>query len=157
MHSPCMLSTVMLSATLLAACAPSKPSTGVRPEMLGTYRFSEQVSQDVRLEGQFVVGQDTVAVDAMPGPCRYEQDKSNRLAITYSCGSDLLFIFDRADPVRKARYAATLHLMESRSVCARYTKNNAGQTVCAEYRKETYFRDAHRSGTLRVERVYDVM
>lgn len=90
----------------------------------------------------------------MRSNCRYEQDKSTGMAITYTCG-DVMLVFDRADPVRKARYVTTLHLIESKVVCARYTQNSNGQTVCAESRTETVYRDARRSGTLRVQRVDD--
>ena len=153
MHSTCMLSAILLSVTLASACSSSKPVTGVKPQMLGTWRFSERVSQDLLLEGHFTVEPDTVDIDATPGPCRYERDRSNALSIAYSCGGDVMFAFDRADPVRRATYSALIHLAETRSVCQRYVTNKNGQTVCAEYGKEVVYRDVHRSGLLRVERM----
>jgi len=149
-----MLSIVIVSAVLLSACTSNKPAAGVRPEMmLGTWRFSEQVSPDLALEGQFTVEQDTVDVDLRTAPCRYERDRSNMLAITYSCGPEVSFSFDRSDPVRRARYTALVHLVERRTVCRRYATDSAGRTVCVETGQETAFRDARRSGILRVERV----
>jgi hypothetical protein len=146
---------LLLSATIASACAGAKPSMGIRPELLGTYRFDEQLSPDDRLRGTFVVGQDSVAIDAEPGPCRYERDRSNLLSITYTCGG-VAYSFDRTDPVRKASYSAILHLKETRQVCVRYTTNNQGRQVCAQMANETYYRDTRRSGLLRVERVEDV-
>ena len=147
---------VILMAALCTACGARKGRTVLRPEDMGTYRFAEQLSPDDRIRGHFVVAQDTVAIEATPGPCRYEPDKSTALVIAYICG-DVLFTFDRASPVRKARYSVTLHLRELRTVCARYGKNRSGQTVCEAYTREPVFRDVRRSGLLRVERVGDVM
>lgn len=147
---------VILTAALCAACGARKGRTALDPEVLGTYRFAEQLSPDDRIQGHFVVAQDTVAIEATPGPCRYEPDKSMALVIAYTCG-DVLFTFDRASPVRKARYTVTLHLRELRTVCARYGKNRSGQTVCEAYTREPVFRDVRRSGLLRVERVDNVM
>ena len=146
----------MLSAVVVSACVSHASTRTMRPELLGTYRFDEQVSPDVRLEGQFVVGQDSVAIDATPGPCRYEQNMSNALTIYYRC-ADVTFAFDRADPVRRARYTAVVHLRETRSVCVRYARTSTGQTICAASRYETVYRDTRRSGVLRVGRVDDVM
>ena len=147
-----MLSALMLSIALNSGCSSSKPVTGIKPEMLGTWRFSEQVSRDLLLEGQFTVERDTVEIEARPGPCRYERDRSNALSIAYSCGPDVLFSFDRADPVRRAHFSALVHLVETRSVCQRSVVNKTGQTVCAEYGREVVYRDARRAGLLRVQR-----
>jgi hypothetical protein len=149
------LSALLLTATIVSACASAKRSQGIRPELLGTYRFDEQLSPDDRLQGTFVVGEDSVAIDAYPGPCRYERDRSNLLYITYTCGG-VAYSFDRTDPVRKATYSAIVHLKETRQVCVRYTTNTTGRQVCAQMANETYYRDARRSGLLRVERVEDV-
>ncbi|CAN5899338.1 hypothetical protein BH11GEM1_BH11GEM1_23460 [soil metagenome] len=154
MHRTSILSSVIVAVALVAACTSNKPATSARPErMLGTWRFFEQVSQDLVLEGQFTVEQDTIDVDIRPGPCRYERDRSNMLAITYSCGPEVSFSFDRSDPVRRARYSALVHLTEQRTVCRRYAADSAGRRVCVETGQETVFRDARRSGILRVERV----
>ena len=76
-------SALLLSVALATACAASKPRAGVNPDLFGSYRFEEQLSPDSKIEGTFVVGQDSVAIDAYPGPCRYERDRSNVLAIVY--------------------------------------------------------------------------
>lgn len=149
-----MLSIVIVAVALVSACTSNKPATSARPEvMLGTWRFFEQVSQDLAIQGQFTVEQDTIDVDIRPGPCRYERDRSNMLAITYSCGPELSISFDRTDPVHRARYSALVHLTEQRTVCRRFATNATGGRVCVETGQETVFRDARRSGTLRVERV----
>ncbi|MEP6989898.1 MAG: hypothetical protein ABJA80_03135 [bacterium] len=146
---------LVASLLLASACAANKPPKGIRPELLGTYRFEEQVAPDVRIAGTFTVTQDTVDIEAQPGPCRYEQDRSNSLRIVYACGPELTFTFDRTDPVRRATYTTVVHVTEQVSVCLRYTKAASGQMVCAEYGKETRFRDVRRSGLLRPERVDD--
>ena len=75
------LPVLMVSLALASACAASRPKQGINPDMIGTYRFEEQLTPDAKIEGTFVVGQDSVAIDAYPGPCRYERDRSNVLAI----------------------------------------------------------------------------
>lgn len=149
------LTALLLFIAFVAACSSSKPKTGIRPEQYGTYRFEEQLTPDDKIEGHFVVGEDSVDVDAYPGPCRYERERSNVLTIVYRCG-DVTYAFDRTDPVRKASYSTVVHVKATRQVCIRYTTNNAGQQVCAQMSTETYYRDSRRSGLLRVERMESV-
>ena len=148
-------SALLLSVALATACAASKPRAGINPDLFGSYRFEEQLSPDSRIEGTFVVGQDSVAIDAYPGPCRYERDRSNVFAIVYTCGG-VAFAFDRADPVHKASYSAIVQVKASRQVCLRYTTNKDGKQVCAQMSTETYYRDVRRSGALTPFRMDEV-
>lgn len=150
------VSALMLSMALATACVASRPKQGINPDMLGSYRFEEQLTPDAKIEGTFVVGQDSVAIDAYPGPCRYERDRSNVLAIAYTCGG-VSFAFDRADPVHKATYTAIVSVKGSRQVCVRYTTNKDGKQVCAQMSTETFYRDVRRSGALRPLRMDEVM
>ena len=150
------LPVLMVSLALASACAASRPKQGINPDMIGTYRFEEQLTPDAKIEGTFVVGQDSVAIDAYPGPCRYERDRSNVLAIAYTCGG-VSFAFDRADPVHKASYSAVVQVKASRQVCLRYTTNKDGKQVCAQMSTETFYRDVRRSGALRPLRIDEVM
>ncbi len=140
---------VLLAA---AACSGTRKAVAVPPEQFGIYRFSERLNPGNTLEGEFLVQGDTVTVDAVPGPCRYEPNRTSGMAIVYSCGSSVTLSFDRADPIRKARYSAVVRMTESRTRCIRTTVSN-GQSVCAQSVVETSERDALKSGTLRVERV----
>ncbi len=146
--------TAVASLAILAGCASNASKVGRRSELVGAYRFTERVSTDLELEGIFVVETDTVSLEANPGPCRYERERSNVLAISYSCG-DVSYAFDRSDPVHTARYSAIVHLRETRTICIRYTVTSTGRQVCAESRNETVFRDVRRSGVLRPQRVAD--
>ena len=137
---------------LLGGCASTGTKVGMRAALVGAYRFTERVAPDVELEGTFVVETDTVSIEAQPGPCRYERERSNVLAISYTCG-DVSYVFDRSDPVRTARYVAIVHLRETRTTCIRYTVTSTGQQVCSQSRNETVFRDVRRSGLLRPHRV----
>ena len=141
---------VVLTLALASACAANGGKLGVRPESLGAYRFSERISDDVYVDGTFVVESDTVSIDANPGPCRYDRERSTVLVISYTCG-DVSFVFDRHDPARNPRYATTVQVIETRSVCIRYTLDNNGRTVCAGYRTEKIPRDVRRSGVLRTQ------
>ena len=138
----------------VGGCASNGTKVGMRSELVGAYRFTERVAADVELEGIFVVETDTVSIEANPGPCRYERERSNVLAIGYTCG-DVTYLFDRSDPVHTARYSAVVHLQETRTTCIRYTLTSTGARVCAESRNETVFRDVRRSGVLRPQRVAD--
>jgi hypothetical protein len=149
------LSALLLSVAIVSACSASKPKQGIRPELFGTYRFEEQLTPDDKIEGTFVVENDSVSVDAYPGPCRYDRDRASLLTISYRCG-DVQFTFDRTDPVRKATYTAVVHVKDSRQVCVRYTTTSTGKQVCAQTSTETVYRDARRSGVLRPERVESV-
>ena len=148
-------SALLLSVALATACAASKPRAGINPDLFGSYRFEEQLSPDSRIEGTFIVGQDSVAIDAYPGPCRYERDRSNVFAIVYTCGG-VAFAFDRADPVHKASYSAIVQVKSRRQVCVRYTTTKEGTQVCAQTSSETYYRNVRRSGALRPSRVDEV-
>ncbi|MDQ2665559.1 MAG: hypothetical protein M3Z05_06075 [Gemmatimonadota bacterium] len=139
---------------LVVGCASNGNKVGMRPEQLGAYRFTEHVGEDMELEGIFVIESDTVSIEATPGLCRYDRDRSNALAISYICG-DVFYTFDRTDPLRTARYSAVVHLRELVSTCVRYAVTSTGRQVCAETRKETVFRDARRSGLLRPQRMAD--
>ncbi len=149
------ISVLMLSLALATACAASRPRAGISPDLFGSYRFDEQLSPDAKIEGTFVVGQDSVAIDAYPGPCRYERDRSNVFAIVYTCGG-VSFAFDRTDPVHKASYSAIVQVKGSRQVCLRYTTNKDGKQVCAQTSTETYYRDVRRSGALTPFRIDEV-
>ncbi len=148
---------MVLFVALLSACAPTRPRQPIGPEMRGTYRFDERLSDDTRITGRFTVAADTVEMDADPGPCRYEREQSNSSYFSYKCGMNVIFRFDRSDPVGHARYDTVVQVEASRTVCRRYTTTSTGQTVCAEYGKETYYRNESRSGVLRVTRVSDAM
>ena len=145
---------VAMTLALAAGCASNGKKVGIRPESVGAYRFTEHAGEDLDLEGIFVVEPDSVSIEATPGPCRYERDRASLLAITYTCG-EVTYVFDRSDPVRKATYSAMARIQKTRQVCARTVVNNQGRTVCAEYRKEVYFVDARRGGTLRPQRMAD--
>lgn len=150
-----MRATIIVTGLVLvsaAACGAARKTVAVPPEQFGIYRFTERLNPGYTLEGEFLVQGDTVTVDAAPGPCRYEPNRTNGMAIVYTCGGSVTLSFDRADPIRKARYSAVVRMRESRTRCMRTTVAN-GQTVCAESIVETSDRDALKSGTLRVERV----
>ena len=68
---------VVLTFTFAAACASNSAKVGVRPESIGGYRFTEHAGEDMDLDGFFVVEPDTISMEATPGPCRYERDRSN--------------------------------------------------------------------------------
>ena len=134
-----------------AGCGATRKSVAVPPEQFGIYKFVERLNPGYTLEGEFLVQGDTVTVDALPGPCRYEQDRSSAMVIAYRCGTIMLF-FDRADPVRKSRFSAIVRMTESRTRCIRTTVSN-GVQVCAQSIVESSTRDATKTGTLRAERV----
>jgi hypothetical protein len=142
------------SIALVSGCASNGRPAGVPPAQVGSYHFLEHVGTDLDLEGTLVVESDTVSIDASPGPCRYEREYSNSMAITYTC-ADVRYTFNRSDPVHKAGYSAVLHLTETRSVCVRYTVDAAGRSICAQRGNETVLRDVHRDGNLRLQRVMD--
>jgi hypothetical protein len=144
----------VLCVGLVFGCASNGKRVGVRPEQLGAYRFTERVTEGVELEGIFVIEADTVSMDARPGPCRYERERSNALAISYTCG-DVTYAFDRSDPLRSARYTTVARVQETKSVCVRFTVSSTGRQVCAESRPEVSYRDVRRSGLLRPERMSD--
>jgi hypothetical protein len=146
--------TVALTLAFAAGCASNTKKIAMRPESIGAYRFTEHASEDIELNGIFVVEADSVSIDATPGPCRYERDRSNLLTITYTC-ADITYVFDRYEPVRKATYAVTVRQQKTRSVCARYAVNSQGRSVCVEYRNEVYFVDVRRGGLLRPQRMSD--
>ncbi|CAN5386729.1 hypothetical protein BH09GEM1_BH09GEM1_06390 [soil metagenome] len=133
-------------------CASGGKPQALRAAQLGAYRFTERVADDVTLEGIFVIEPDTVSIEATPGPCRYESERSNSLGYSYTCG-DVHYAFERSDPLRTASYSVVVHLRETKSVCVRYTVTSTGRQVCAESRNETVFRDVRRSGLLRPQRV----
>lgn len=149
-----LLASPVFWLALVVGCASNGNKVGLRPEQMGAYRFTERVGEDVELAGIFVVESDTVSIEATPGPCRYDRDRSSALAISYSCG-DVFYTFDRTDPLRTARYSTVVHLAERKSVCVRYTVTSTGRQVCAESRNETVFRDVRRSGLLRPQRMAD--
>ena len=141
-----------LTLAFAASCASNGKKIGIRPEAVGAYRFSERVNDDVSVDGTFVVESDTVSIEANPGPCRYDRERSNALVISYICG-DVSYVFDRHDPSRNPRYATTVQVMETRTVCVGYTVDSTGRTVCARYHTEKIPREVRRSGVLRPQRI----
>lgn len=144
----------LLALVFLAGCASNSKKTGIRSQYVGAYRFTERTGDDAELNGTFVVETDTVSIEATPGPCRYEKERSNALAFVYTCG-DVTYVFDRTDPVRRASYSTMVRIQKTRSVCVRYTVTPQGQSVCAQYRSEVYYVDARRSGSLNPQRIAD--
>ena len=145
---------VVVVTLALLGCASNAKQAGIRPESLGAYRFTEHASDDIELEGTLLVEADSVSIDATPGPCRYERERSSPLNITYTC-ADVTYLIDRSDPVRKVTYSVVVRVQKTRTVCVRSVVNSQGRTVCAQYQNEIYFVDQRRSGLLRPQRVAD--
>ena len=139
---------------LVTGCAASSTRANPRSNQVGAYRFTQRVAEDLELEGILVIEADTLSIEATPGPCRYDQMRSNVLTVSYTC-ADVYYTFDRTDPLLTARYSAVAHLRDSRVTCARYTVTSTGQQVCAETRTETVYRDVRRSGLLQPRRMSD--
>ncbi len=143
--------TLLLLGAAGLACGGGRSATvGSRlAKYTGVYRFEERVTAELYLDGRFMVDADTIEVELKTSPCRVEPVTSHIQTMTYSCGPDVRIVFDRVRPVDRATYFAQVLVTETRSVCARYVTNQAGQQVCAEYRRETFHRVATRSGRLR--------
>lgn len=148
---------VIVVAFVLGAChhATSNPSPSV--DRRGTYQFSEHVSaggdapETIDIEGLAEVLDDSVTVDARPGPCRLDAPTLSPQPFTYVCGNVTLF-FDRRDPVSRSSYKATLARNESRQICARYATDVGGRSTCVEFRTETTQHLVTRGGPLRLLR-----
>lgn len=121
----------------------------------GIYRFEEQVSPDLYLDGRFMVAADTIEVELKSAPCRPEPNTSVQ-TLVYSCGNEVWIRFDRLQPIIRATYAAQVMVTETRTVCARYVTNKAGQQVCAETKRESFQRVSTKTGRLRPQRLENV-
>lgn len=140
----------LLGAFSALACSarPGSPIHTGFAKYVGAYRFEEQVSPGVHLDGRFMVQADTIEVELKTADCRSETSVSPQ-RLTYSCGPEVRISFERFNPIQRAFYAANVLITETRRVCARYVKDNHGERVCAEYRSESYQRAVTRSGRLR--------
>lgn len=155
MRTRILTTTFLFLGAAIVACGGARSSgAGVGfAGNVGVYRFEEQVSPELYLEGRFLVQTDTIEAELKTGPCRIEIMQTRTDVLTYNCGGDVWLRFDRLHPVLRATYTAQVMVTETRSVCARYVTNTAGQTVCAEYKRESYQRLATRSGRLRPQRL----
>jgi hypothetical protein len=104
------------------------------------------------LEGEVTVERDTILVEAIPGPCHYDQLRSRARTVVYQC-AEVFLAFDRDNPIDRARYALVTTAEVPIRTCARYTTTADGRRVCAQTRIEVVRRDVHRSGRLRPHRV----
>ena len=146
---------MVVAVTLaLLGCASNATKAGIRPESLGAYRFTEHATEEMDLEGMLLVEADSVSLEATPGPCRYDRERSNPLVITYTC-AEITYAIDRSDPVRKVTYSLVVRVQKTRTVCVRTVVNSQGRTICAQYQNEIYFVDQRRSGLLRPQRLAD--
>lgn len=145
---------LVFSLALLTACAATSPRQPIRSAMIGTYRFDQRVSEDTQIVGKFTVEADTVLMDADSGPCRQQSTSSY---FSYTCGTDVIYRFDRSNPVGFASYIVTVQVKKTRKWCRNFTVSSTGQTVCAEFGNEVYYQNERRSGALRATRVTDTM
>jgi len=146
--------------TLLAISTGCTPSAARAPapaaSRLGAFRFFERVpdtSPGVTLEGEFIVEPDTILVEAMPGPCHYDNLRSRSTTIAYKCGPDIFLFFDRNNPIERASYSLVATVQVPVTTCARYATTSDGRRVCVQTRTVMVPRDVRRSGRLRPERI----
>lgn len=152
------LATIVFLGAAGVACGASRsrPEAGSAfARYAGIYRFEERVSPDLYLDGRFMVQADTIELELKTALCRAEPNLSIQ-TLTYSCGNEVWIRFDRLQPIVRATYSAQVLVTETRSVCARYTTNRAGQQVCAEYKRESYQRVSTRTGRLKPQRLENV-
>jgi hypothetical protein len=143
-----------------AAChhTPSKSSI-LSPDRLGVYQFSEHVTaggdtpETIDIEGQVTVLEDSVIVDARPGPCRLDAPTLSPYPFAFRCGTVGLS-FDRRDPILHASYTASLAHNVSHQVCTRYG-TQPGARACVEFRSVTSQEFVLRRGPLHLTRVPD--
>ena len=144
----------------LGACHHASPAPRASlADHVGIYQFSEHVTaggaaaEEIDIAGEVEVSEDTVTVDARPGPCRIDPNQTSAHPITYLCGTNVTLSFDRRDPVSKASYTAKLAQNESRQVCSRYQVDaTSGRKYCAETQTLTTQRIVSRSGQLELTR-----
>jgi len=146
--------TLLVVAATAAACAKSGAPATVPTPRVGVFRFTErpaQISQTI--EGRILVTNDSVVVDATPGPCRYDNQASHATGpIVYQC-ADVTLSFDRFDPVGHAMYRTSTTVTERHTVCVRYTTDASGHQVCAQTETQTNDRQVPVTGTLHMETV----
>ncbi|MGH7620412.1 MAG: hypothetical protein ACREPM_24610, partial [Gemmatimonadaceae bacterium] len=148
------------AAIILAACHHASPEPhNSLADHVGVYQFTEhltasgQAAETLDLDGEVVVTDDTVTVDARPGPCRFDTTLSIAYPFTYICGSNVTLRFDRQDPVLQARYTARLAQNQTHQACVRYETDSAGRRYCAETQTITTQSLVNVSGALRLTRV----
>ena len=140
-----------LVVAALAGCPQHGASAPGPPSRIGVYRFTERSPQLRQpLSGRLFVTHDSVAVEAEPGPCRYDTRSTSSGPIVYQC-ADVTLSFDRRDPIRNSTYRTTTTVMEHRTTCARYTTDSSGRQVCAQQQTETNERQVPVTGTLHLE------
>lgn len=94
---------------IAGGCVSSSPrGPAVPASRVGVFRFLEHVpdtSPGVTLQGEITVESDTILVEAMPGPCHYDNLRSRGTTVVYRCGTDIFLSFDRYNPIDRARYS----------------------------------------------------
>ncbi|HEY2162480.1 MAG TPA: hypothetical protein VGH04_00740, partial [Gemmatimonadaceae bacterium] len=69
---------------------------------------------------------DTVVVEWDSGPCLYDSNSSARSTVIYHCGETTV-VFDRSDPVGRARYSVTTTVLDRQTTCAMYATDSSGR------------------------------
>ncbi len=140
-----------------AGCVSSSPrGPAVPASRVGVFRYFERVpdtSPEVALEGEITVERDTILVEAMPGPCHYDNLRSRGTTVAYKCGADIFLYFDRHNPIDRATYSLVATVRVPITACVRYTTTTDGRRVCTQTRTVMEPRDVRRSGRLRPQRV----
>ena len=142
---------LVLIAAALAACAQHADPAPGPPSRIGVYRFAEHPSQlKGPIQGRLFITHDSVAVEAEPGPCRYDVQSNAGGPIVYQC-SDVTLSFDRRDPVNGATYRTTTTVMQKKTTCVRYTTDSGGRQTCAQSQTETTEKTVPVTGRLHLE------
>ena len=156
------LVTLALSACGGSRSAPTAKSPSESKE--GNYEFSasipaRQPGTTIRVQGTFTLVGDSLFVQSATGcdavvqlgPAAPNGVPSKAIARSFYCGGGLLS-FDRRDPVRGARWTATVPVPKQRNACVEYVRRETRQ-VCVRYRPETYYTTELRSGGIQVRRI----
>lgn len=142
--------------SILVACrAPQTRTTPIPPDRLGSFQFTERISDAtpaILLLGTITVTEDTISaeLESPGGLCRYDKTASSTTSIRYHCGEVLLSI-DRNMPTRTS-YSLPATVMVSTRECVRYVGTESGRT-CAQWRDKLEERRVLRTGRLILNRV----
>lgn len=149
----------------LCACGSSRGAPTVEAPSgsgEGIYEFSasipaRQAGTTIRVQGTFTLVGDSLLVQSpngceavvSRGPAAPNGVPSSATVRSFYCGGALL-TFDRRDPVKAARWFASVPVPKQRNACVEYRTSENRRQVCVRWRPETYYTYETRSGGIQV-------
>lgn len=148
-----MLPAARFAAMLLALLAVESTVASAQKlaDSAGTYRYEAKSGTHIVSQGTLTITEDSVIVDATPGPCHPVVATSRTRPLIYDCGHVTLS-FDRVRPLTRSKATSTRTIYDRQQVCMVESRDTQGRVICAKYGFESVEKTVPVTATVRIIR-----